>query len=60
VALADMIMNPVKPHVDCLGSLLFYVIVDDALSDFVVCLNGCCRLGMPHALGPDFLQVAVH
>ena len=41
LALPDAIADPVKPHVDCLGTLLFDGVIGNAGSGTVVGLDGC-------------------
>jgi len=41
LALADAVAEPVEPHVDTLGFLLFDGIVGEANGEFVVTEDGC-------------------
>ncbi len=50
LALSDSIAYPVEAHVDGLGSALFDAIIDDAISHFIVRLDGSGRLGMAQSL----------
>ena len=40
-ALFDAVLEPVKTHVDGFGTVLFDGAIEDPLSTFVVCANGC-------------------
>jgi hypothetical protein len=46
LALADTITNPIKLHVDGLGSLLFDDVIGNAGGGAVVCLDWGGRLGV--------------
>jgi hypothetical protein len=44
--LTDSVPEPIKSHVDGLGSSLFYCRVHNAMNAFVIGLDGSCRLLM--------------
>ena len=46
LSLVDSVLNPVKAHVDGLGTLLFYCVIDDAFCYLVVYAQWGCRLGV--------------
>ena len=48
LTLVDAVSDPVEPHVDCLGSSLFYCAIGDASGAGVVCLDWRSWLGMSH------------
>ena len=45
-SLVDTIADPIKMHVDCLGSFLFDGVLGDARSSTIVSLDRSGRLGM--------------
>ena len=50
LALLGPILDPIKTHVNSLGSFLFYGAIGESDSKSVVDLHGSGRLGMPHFL----------
>ena len=58
LTLADVIADPIKTHVDGLGSFFFFFFIGNADSSAVVCLDGhqrlACRVnGSPPHVRPD-------
>ena len=47
VLLCFSIQEPVISHFNCMGTLLFDSVIDDAISSGVVEVDGCWRLWMP-------------
>ena len=48
LALGDSVLDPIKSHVDCLGSTLLDGFVGESFSEGIVRLYRGCRLGMSH------------
>jgi hypothetical protein len=46
--LLDMVTYPVKAHVNCLVPPLFYSIIGNVSGAFIVCLDWCGTLWVPH------------
>jgi hypothetical protein len=48
LSLLRPVLNPLKPHVHDLGTLLLDCLVDDAIGCGVLCLNVCCQPWTAH------------
>ena len=44
LALVNAVEEPIEPHVDGFGTVLFYSRVHDSVCSTVVCIEGCGRL----------------
>jgi len=44
--LCNAVADPAKSHVNGFGVFLFYGVIDDSFCTGVVCLDGCCWLGV--------------
>jgi hypothetical protein len=53
LVLLDSVLNPIKPHIHCVGSDLSYVVVGNPAGGGIVNLYGGGRLAVPHFFEGD-------